>query len=81
MSVGIKMLCDRKSWQVFLDTAKMLAEAFSQCPACFTDVDGGATAEQRRQEMAYTKPDDLQVNASLMLKEHWGPCRVLSREM
>ena len=38
------MLRDRKSRQAFLNAAEMLAEAFSKSPACFTDVDGGATA-------------------------------------
>ena len=38
------MLCDRKSRQAFLNAAEMLAEAFSKSPACFTDVDGEATA-------------------------------------
>ena len=38
------MLRDRKSRQAFLNAAEMLAEAFSKSPACFADVDGGATA-------------------------------------
>ena len=38
------MLRDRKSREAFLNATEMLAEAFSKSPACFADVDGGATA-------------------------------------
>ena len=71
------MLPDRQSRQAFLGAAEMLAEAFSKSPACLADVDGGATAARDGIYQARL----LTGESIKMVIAHWGPCRVLSREM